>query len=79
MYAYLPSHKEEIKTRVVGALAASAGWMAFTAAFSLYVSRADGYSRLYGSLAAVALAMLWLYFCMYIFFLGGELNEYIYG
>ena len=79
MYAYLPSHKEDIKTRVVGALAASAGWMAFTAVFSLYVSRADGYSRLYGSLAAVALAMLWLYSCMYIFFLGEELNEYING
>ena len=29
---------------------------------------------MYGSLAAIVLCMLWVYFCMYILFIGAEIN-----
>ena len=29
---------------------------------------------MYGSLTTIVLIMLWLYFCMYILLLGGEVN-----
>jgi membrane protein len=32
---------------------------------------------MYGSLTAIVLLMLWLYFCIYILFLGGVVNHYI--
>ena len=29
---------------------------------------------MYGSLTTIVLIMLWLYFCMYVMLLGGEIN-----
>jgi membrane protein len=32
------------------------------------------YTGLYGSLSAIVIFMLWLYVCMYILLMGGEIN-----
>ena len=32
---------------------------------------------MYGSLATVVIVMIWLYFCMYIFFFGALVNRYL--
>ena len=74
---FLPAKREKLRTRLPGALGAAGGWIAFTGIFSFYASHTADYSRLYGGLAAVAVIMLWLYFCMYILFLGAELNEFL--
>ena len=42
--------------------------------FSIYVDFSSGLSNMYGSLTSIIVTMLWLYFCMNIFFLGAELN-----
>ena len=34
-----------------------------------------GFSNMYGSLTTIVLIMLWIYFCMYIMLLGGEVND----
>ena len=36
-----------------------------------------GASSIYGSISIVAFTMLWLYFCMCIFFYGAALNRYV--
>ena len=77
IFTFLPAKKEKLRTRLPGALGAAGGWIAFTGIFSFYASHMADYSRLYGGLAAVAVIMLWLYFCMYILFLGAELNEFL--
>lgn len=34
-------------------------------------------SVVYGSLTTLVVAMLWLYICMYLVFVGAEINEYL--
>ena len=74
LYRILPNRKMSFHKHLPGAFAASAGWVVFTAGYSFYVNRYADYSYIYGSLTAVVLLMLWLYFCMNIFLLGAEIN-----
>jgi len=39
------------------------------------VEHFSSYTQLYGSVYALALSMLWLYFCVSILFYGGVLNR----
>ena len=60
-----------------GAALAVVGWMVYSYFFSLYIERFPAPSYLYGSLAAVILFMLWLYFCVVILLVGAEANRAI--
>ena len=77
MYAALPNKRNPAGECVPGAVLASLGWQVFSAVFSLYVDNFRGYANIYGSVYAVALCMLWVYFCMYIIFLGGAFNRFL--
>ena len=74
LYRILPERKLPFYKHLPGAFASSIGWVVFTAGYSFYVNRYADYSYIYGSLTAVVLLMLWLYFCMNIFLLGAEIN-----
>ena len=54
---------------------ASAGWLLFSNLFSIYVEHFSSYANIYGSVYALAMAMLWLYFCLCLLFCGGALNK----
>ena len=75
MFMALPNRKNRFSESFPGAVLASAGWLVFSKGFSYYVEHYSGYSGIYGSVYAVALSMLWLYFCLSIFFYGGALNR----
>ena len=75
MYALLPQQRNRLRHSLPGALCASIGWLVFTHLFSIYVEYFTTYSNIYGSIYALALGMLWLYFCIFIFFCGGALNR----
>lgn len=77
IYAVLPNRNNGIKESLPGALLATIGWLTFTNLFSLYVTYFPGYTNIFGSVYAMALAMLWLYFCICIIFYGGALNRYL--
>lgn len=49
-------------------------WILFSYASSLYFKYFSSFSTMYGSLASLAVLMLWLYFCICILFLGAEIN-----
>ncbi len=74
MFMVLPGGKQDFGSSLPGALLASAGWQIFSDLYSIYVERFAGLSNVYGSVYAVALSMLWLYFCMCIVFYGAVLN-----
>ena len=57
-----------------GALFTGAGWILFSYIFSVYINNFSNYSRIYGSLTAIVLLMLWLYSCMTILLYGAEVN-----
>lgn len=77
MYAYLPNQRHRLKECLPGGLLASFGWIGFSDLFSLYVEHYPNYANIYGSVYAVALAMLWLYCCMCIVFYGAALCRYL--
>lgn len=57
-----------------GAIFSSLGWMVFSYGFSVYVDNFANMTYMYGSLTAFIILMLWIYFCIYIFFIGAEIN-----
>lgn len=77
MYTVLPNEHCRWRESLPGALLAAVGWQIFTNAYSLYSQKFTAYANIYGSVYAVALGMLWLYFCICIVFYGGVWNEYI--
>ena len=75
MFMVLPNRKGSFRHSLPGAVLACLGWQCSTRLFSVYVEHFSRYTTVYGSVYAVALAMLWLYFCLSIFFYGGALNR----
>ena len=77
MFMALPNKRNTLRESLPGALLASVGWLVFSDLYSVYVSHFSNYANIYGSVYAVALSMLWLYFCISIVFYGGALNHYV--
>lgn len=77
MYRFIPGHKSSIKKQVPGAIIATLGWYVISLFFSIYIDTFKGFSVMYGSLTTIILAMMWVYFCMYIILLGAEFNCFL--
>ena len=77
LFAFLPGGQRKFSDTFPGAVLASIGWLVFSYAYSIYVENFAGLSNVYGSVYAVALSLLWLYFCLCILFFGGALNRYL--
>lgn len=76
LYTFLPYEKMNIKYQIPGAVFSTVTWVLFSFGFSIYFSHFSRFSYMYGSLAAVVILMLWVYFCICILFLGAEINNY---
>ena len=74
IYSALPIKKSTPLPKLPGAVFSAAGWIGFSALYSFYVRNFADYSSIYGSFAVFVLPVLWLYICMYILFLGEEIN-----
>ncbi len=77
MFIFIPNRKTRILHELPGAIIAAAGWLVFSFGYSYYIDNMAGFSSTYGSLTAIVLLMLWVYFCMYILFVGAEINVYL--
>lgn len=77
MYALLPGTRHTLRSSLPGALIASCGWSIYSRLFSIYVDYFTDYYNIFGSIYALALGMLWLYFCISILFYGGAINRYL--
>ncbi len=75
LYAVLPNRKVSFSASLPGALATAVLWTAFSWVFTIYADKFSNYSIYYGSLSVIAMAMLWLYVCLFLFFCGGILNR----
>ena len=74
LYTYLPHRHLLARRQLPGALFSTFGWMLFSYGFSMYFNFFSRFSYMYGSLTAIILLMLWIYFCICILFLGAEIN-----
>ncbi len=78
LLVYRFSNREHTTFKKVfwGSLFSAVGWILFSLGFNIYIDHFFSSSYMYGSLASFIILMLWTYFCIYIFFLGHEINKY---
>lgn len=77
-YKFLPAKPMKTWNQLPGAVFTTAGWMISSYIFSLYVDLSQNPSYMYGSLSYLILFFIYLYMIMYIFFLGAELNFFLF-
>lgn len=73
-YIAVPDRKSTVMEELPGALVSAVGWVGFSYLYAFYIEHFGNYANVYGSLTAVVLLMLWLYFCMFIMLVGAEIN-----
>lgn len=76
MYSLLSNDRQPWKAQYPGAVVTSVFWALYSFGFSIYIDCFDGFS-MYGSLTGIIIVMIWLYFCMYIFFCGALVNKWL--
>ena len=74
IYWVVPNIKIRLKSVFPGSLFATVGWILTSLAFSYYVGNYGSYSNTYGSIGAIIVLMMWLYFSAIILMLGGQIN-----
>lgn len=79
-YYVLPAFTFETKKRSVipGTLFFCFMWLLGSWGFSLYVGNLNTYNRVYGTLGAFSMIMVWLYYTSVIILIGGDINSQIY-
>ncbi len=75
MYKWMPSKKVRFREQTPGAFAAASLWMLLSWIFSFYFKHSD--FSTYGSLTTIILAMMWMFYCMYIILLGAYMNTHL--
>lgn len=78
VYRVIPLKSYSLINLLPGACISSIGWVGFSYFFSIYIKYSDGFSYTYGSLTTIIIFMMWMYICMYILFIGAEINIYFY-
>jgi len=73
IYAFVPNKKSRLRFQLPGAVLAALSWNGFSWAFSVYIKYFGGYGG-YGSLTTIILVLIWMYFSMYILFIGAKVN-----
>lgn len=76
LYKSIAQKRYTLMQLLPGSLFSSLGWLGFSYAYGIYVNYYSNFSYMYGSLTTIVILMLWIYVCMYILFIGGEINIY---
>ena len=79
VYFLFSDRKIPLLSNLPGGILASFSWIVFIRIFSFYIDNFANYSYVYGSLTAIFLLVLWIYFSTIIFFLASELNILIFS
>ena len=76
LYVFLPNRKRKFRSQSYGAVFTTISWLVFSYFFNVYLRYAKNLSIIYGGLLTVMVAMIWLYWCLYLFFFGAEINAW---
>ena len=77
MYIYFPAKDVPKKEALIGAFFSTILWTLSSYFYSFYVKYAVGYSKVYGSLSAIPLFLVWLFVNWLVFLLGAELVVFL--
>ena len=75
MYTLLPAGRRNYFFQLPGALVAGFALGLFSGFFALHYAKRNVYSSFYGSLANIAILLLWLYTCVNMFLIGAVFNS----
>lgn len=75
MFKIIPNRKTKLSMQLPGALIAGVGWVGFSDVFSWYFESVADFS-IYSTLSILVFFMLWLFVCVYILYIGAEVNKY---
>lgn len=75
LYSFIPSHSPfKWEWITPGAIIGIILWLILSFSFRLYLNYYNTYSKMYGSLGAVIILMLWLYLTSLVILIGGLIN-----
>jgi membrane protein len=60
-----------------GAIVFAAGWLLASAVFAVYISNFGSYNSTYGSLGAMLIVLVWLYWTSLMLLLGAQVNQIV--
>ena len=68
----------ELREELPGAILTTLVWRGAASLYGIFLERSlNRYNYVYGSLAGVVMILIWLYACVYIWFVGMELNCFL--
>ena len=77
-YVFLPSRKARFREELPGAVLTTVVWRGMASLYGVFLERSFvRYSFVYGTLAGVVMILIWLYACVYFWFVGMELNCFL--
>ncbi len=77
-YVFLPSRKARFREELPGAVLTTLVWRGAASLYGIFLELSfDRYSNVYGTLAGVVMILIWLYACVYVWFIGMELNCFL--
>ncbi len=76
VYTFVPGKKQKWIFQLPGAIFSAVAWGLFSYFFSLFVGVAGSFRTYYGSLATLIILLIWIYWCFYLFLIGGFINVY---
>jgi membrane protein len=74
LYRFVPARRVRWRQCLPGALLAGLGYEAIKRGFAFYLDKFATYGAVYGSIAAVIILLVWLYWTNTILLFGGEMN-----
>lgn len=81
-YYYLPcitkQNKYRRKSILAGTMFFSVFWLLGSWLFSVYLDNLNTYNKVYGTIGAVAIMMVWFYYTSIVLLIGGEMNSQVY-
>lgn len=82
-YYILPDLKGEEslkrKSALPGTLFFCVFWLVGSWAFSIYINNFHTYNKVYGTIGAFAVLMVWLYYSSFLLLIGAEINSQVYN
>jgi membrane protein len=77
VYYYAPDVEQRFRWISPGSIVAVLMWLLFSLVFAIYVERSGSFNATYGSLASIAVLMLYIYYSAFIMLVGAQLNQVI--
>ncbi len=74
LYYYAPCKKLKWKEVLPGAVFTTLVWVGSSIVFAFYINNFGNYSKVYGSLGAVIILLLWFLISSVVILIGGEIN-----